>query len=109
MAAVLQRNALDSAREVGLPVLAFSFLLLLVAEVVPPAELLEKHVIELGISRRDLGALRVHAVLGKQIHAVLLDAEVGAEAAAAVHDVLRGVVEVGRAGVLDLRRAVAWP
>ena len=79
-------NALDAAGEVGLPVLAFGRLLLGVGEVVPPAELLQQHVVELGIAGGELGALGIRAVLGQQIDAVALDAEVGAEAAAAVHD-----------------------
>ena len=47
-----------------------------------------QHVVELGVAGRDVGALRERAVLGQQVDAVALDAEVGAEAAAAVHHVL---------------------
>ena len=53
VAAVLHRHALDAARQVGLPVLALGRLLLGVGQLVPPAELLQQHVVELGIAGRD--------------------------------------------------------
>ncbi len=108
-AVVLHRDADDAARQVGLPVLAFGRLLLGVGELVPPAELLHEHRVELGIAGRDVAAERMRAVASEQVHAVALDTEVGAEAAAAVHDVLAVVVEVRRAGVLELGRPVARP
>ena len=108
-AVVLHHDALDAARPVGLPVLALGRRLLGVGQLVPPAELLQEDVVELRIAGRDVGALRVRAVLGEQVDAVLLDAEVGAEVAAAVHHVARRVVQVGRAGMLQLGRAVARP
>ena len=99
----------DPARKIGLPVLALGRLLLVLGQFVPPAELLQEHVIELGVARRDFGTLRVRARFGQQVDAVALDAEIGAEVAAAVHHRLRGVVQVGRTRVLHLRRAVARP
>jgi hypothetical protein len=48
VAAVRHRHALDAARQVGLPVLAFGRLLLGLGQVVPPAELLQQDVVELG-------------------------------------------------------------
>jgi hypothetical protein len=65
--------------------------------------------VELGVAGGDVGAQRMRAVLGQQVLAVALHAEVGAEVAAAVHDVLGGVVQVGRTRVLELGRAVARP
>ena len=56
-AVVLQHDALDAAGKIGLPVLAFGRLLLVVGELVPPAELLHQHVIELGIAGGEVGAL----------------------------------------------------
>ena len=50
-------DADDAARQVGLPVLALGRLLLGVGELVPPAELLQQDVVELGIAGRDVGAL----------------------------------------------------
>ena len=92
---MLHGHALDAAGEVGLPVLAFGSLLLVLGELVPPTELLHEHVVEFGISGRELGSLRIRAVLREQIDAIALDAEVGAEAAAAIHHRARLVVEVG--------------
>ena len=106
---VLHEHADLPAGEVGLPVLALRLLLLVLGELVPPAELLQQHVVELGVAELEVGALRGRAVLGEQAHAVALDAEVGAEVAAAVHHRLRGVVEVRRARVLQLRVPVARP
>ena len=85
MAAVLHRDALDAAREIGLPVLALGGLLLLLGQVVPPAEFFQEHMIELGVPGGELRALGIRAVFGEQIDAVALDAEVGAETAAAIH------------------------
>ena len=65
--------------------------------------------IEFGIAARELAALRVRAILGKEVDPVALDAEVRAEAAAAVHHRFRLVVQVGRPGMLDLGRSVARP
>ena len=64
---------------VGLPVLAFGGLLLFRRQVLPPAQFLEQHVIELGIPGDQVGALRMRAVGRQQIDAVALDAEVGAK------------------------------
>jgi hypothetical protein len=95
---------------VGLPVLALGLLLLVVGQFVPPAQLLQQHVVELRDSRtagrRPSSASRRSA---SRTDAVLLDAEVRAEVAAAVHHVLRGVVQVGRTRMLHFRRAVARP
>ena len=102
-AVVLHRHADDAARRVGLPVLALGGLLLARSEFVPPAELLQQHVVELGIAGGDVGALAVRAVAGEQVDAVALDAEIGAEVAAAVHHVLARVVQVRRAGMLAAR------
>ncbi len=52
-AVVLHHDALDAARQIGLPVLAFGRLLLVVGEFVPPAELLQQHMVELGIAGGD--------------------------------------------------------
>ena len=65
--------------------------------------------VELGVAGGDVGAQRVRAVFGQQVDTFALHAEVGAEVAAAVHHVLGGVVQVGRARVLELGRAVAGP
>jgi hypothetical protein len=108
-AVVLHHDADDSAGDVGLPVLALGRGLLGIGQLAPPAELLQEDVVELGIAGRDLGALRMRAVLGEQVDAVLLDPEVGAEVAAAIHDVARGVVQVRGARVLQLGVAEAGP
>ena len=108
-AVVLHGHADDAAGRIGLPVLALGGLLLRLGQVIPPAQLLQQHVVELGIAGREVGALGVRAVGSQQRDALALDAEVGAEVAAAIHDVLAGVVEVGRARVLQLWRAVARP
>ena len=108
-AVVLHRHPDQPARDVGLPVLALGRLLLVVGELVPPAQLLDEHMIDFGIPGREVAALRIRAIRREQRHAVALDAEVGAEAAAAVHHVLRRVVQVGRPGMLQFRRAVARP
>ncbi len=57
-AVVLHRHADDPAGDVGLPVLALGRLLLGVGELVPPAELLEEHMVELGIAGGEVAALR---------------------------------------------------
>ena len=89
MAAVIDhRHADDAARWIGLPVLAFGGLLLGLAQVAPPAELLQQQVVELGVAGGQVGALAVRTVAGQQVDAVTLDTEVGAEVAAAVHHVL---------------------
>ena len=49
------------------------------------------------------------AVFCQKIFAFTLYAEVCAEITAAFHDVLGGVVQIGGAWVLQLRRAPAWP
>ena len=82
---MLQRNALDAAREVDLPVLALGLGLFFRRQVVPPAELLQQLVVELRVAGLDLAADRMRAVAREQVDAVLLDAETGAEGAAAVH------------------------
>ena len=65
--------------------------------------------VELRVTGGDLGTHRMRAVLGQQAHAFALHPEVGAEVAAAFHDVFGGVVQIGRTRVLDLGRAVAGP
>ena len=65
--------------------------------------------IEFGVAGGDVGTQRVRTIFGQQALAFALDAKVGAEVTAAVHDVLRGVVQVGGAGVLEFGRAVAGP
>ena len=62
----LHRHADDAAGRVGLPVLALGGLLLGVGQVVPPAQLLQQHVVELGVAGGDVGALAVRAVVGQQ-------------------------------------------
>ena len=52
----LHDNPLDAAAQVGLPVLAFSAGLLGVSQVVPPTQLFEQHMIELGVAGGDVGA-----------------------------------------------------
>ena len=100
-----------------MPPIALDDRLLGFGEILVPAELLEHAVGELGIAVLDLGAERVGA-LGQEVvlarRAVgqldlALDAEAGAERAAAVHDVQIGVVERVGAGMLELRRAPARP
>ena len=61
--------------------------------------------VELGVAGGDLRALGMHAVLGQQVDPVLLDAEVGAEAAAAVHHLQIGAVEHR----LLPRDVMSWP
>ena len=110
VAAVLDHgHADDAARGVGLPVLAFGGLLLGLGQLAPPAQLLQQHVVELGVAGGEVGTLAVRAVTGQQRDAVAFDAEVGAEVAAAFHHVLGGVVQVRAARVLHLGRAVARP
>ena len=66
--------------------------LLLLGEVVPPSELLEHLVVELGIAVPEIRAHAVHA-LGEQVHAVALHAEARPEGEAAVADRHARVVE----------------
>ena len=109
-AAVLERHALDAARQIGRPghrigLVAADLLnhgQFVRGQIGVPAELLEHAIGELGIAVLDLGVLRIGA-LGEQVDAVALDAEARAERAAAVHDVEVRVVEQRRAGMLDLR------
>ena len=91
-ASMVDGDALDATREVGLPVLPLGCRLLLLGEVVPPPELLEHFVVELGIAVLDL---RAHAVdtLGEEVHAIALDAEARTEGKAAVADRHARVVE----------------
>ena len=77
-------------------------------EILVPAELLEHAERELGISVLDLGADRIGAV-GEQADPVALDAETRAERTAAFLHRQIGVVEHGRAGVLEFRRSPARP
>ena len=65
--------------------------------------------IEFRIAHLQRGALGGGAIGSEQRNTVALDAEVSAEVAAAIHHVLRSVVEVGRARMLQFRRAVARP
>src|SRR5713101_5766049 len=65
--------------------------------------------IELWITGGEIGTLGVGTILGEKVDTVLLDAKVGAEVTAAVHYMLGRVVQVGRAGMLHLRRAVTRP
>ena len=85
---VLHDDADNAAGHIGLPVLALGLGLLCLGQFVPPAELLQQHVIEFGITGGEVGTLRVRTVLGQQVDAVLLHPEVGAEVAAAFHYVL---------------------
>src|SRR5207247_10861339 len=71
MAAVLHRHALDAAREVGLPVLAFGLGLFLGGEVVPPAQLLQQHVIVLGVAGGDYGVFCIRFVIRQMFDASL--------------------------------------
>ena len=89
----------------------FSFRLLALGfgEVVPPAKLLQKDVVELGIAGGDFTAHGTGTVFGQQVHAFVLDAVARAEGAAAVHDRFGRVVQVWRAGMLDLAIAPAGP
>ncbi len=106
---MLQRDALDAAGEVGLPVLAFRLLLLVRGEVVPPAQLLQELVVELGIAGLELAVDRMRTFPGQQVDAVVHHPVTGAEGAAPVHHALRRVVQVGRARMLDGRIAPARP
>src|SRR3989440_6601920 len=94
MATVLQRDPLDASGKIGLPVLAFGGFFLGIGQIVPPAQLFQQYVIELGVAGRKLGALGKRAVLGQKIDAIALDAEIGAEAAASVHHMTGLVVQV---------------
>src|SRR3546814_15853158 len=85
---MLDGDALDAAREVGLPARLrtrhrVDRLALVVGEILVPAELLEHLHGELGIAVPDLRAGREGAV-GQQAHAVALHTEAGTEAEAAL-------------------------
>ena len=105
----LHHHALNATGQIGLPVLAFGRCFLRVGEVIPPAQLLEQHMVKLGVARSDVGTERVRAILGQQIHTFALDAKIGAEVAAAVHHMLRRVIEIGRTRVLERGRAKTGP
>ena len=108
---VLDADALDAAGQVGRPGHVTADLLdggkFVGREFAVPAELLEHAQGELRIAVLDLRILGIG--LGQQRYAVALDAETGAEGAAAVLDALGGVVEQRRARMLDLRLAPARP
>ncbi len=108
-AMVFHHHADDAARLIGLPVLAVGQLFLGVGEFVPPAEFFQQSGVELGIAGLDVRALRGRTVRRQQRLAVAFDAEVGAEVAAAFHDIERGVVQIRRARMAQLRSAVAGP
>ncbi|EWH03776.1 hypothetical protein Q427_01365 [Halomonas sp. BC04] len=91
---MLDGNPLDATGEICLPVLAICGLLLLVGEVVPPAEILEQLVGELGVAVIELRAHRRRAV-SQQRDTVTLDAEAGAKAHASFHYRHARVIEVG--------------
>ena len=115
-AAMLHGDALDAARQVDLPVhrrnVVAAHLLdrgeLVRRQVLVPAELLQHSHGELGVAVLDLRAL-VPRIDREQRLATALDTEAGTEGHAAFHRRLRRVVEQRRAGMLDLRRAVARP
>ena len=65
--------------------------------------------VKLRIAGGDVRAQRMRAVFGQQALAFTLDAKVGAKVTPAVHDVLGGVVQIRRAGVLERRVAPARP
>ena len=92
---VLHEHADHAARRVGLPVLALGSRFFRLRQLFPPAQLFEQDVVQLRVAGGDVSALGVGAVFGQQALAFTLDAEVGAEVTAAVHDVLGGVVQVG--------------
>src|SRR4051795_10920067 len=73
-----------------------------------PSKLLEHAQGELGIAVLDLRALRIGA-FGKEGDAIALDAEARAERAATFLHRQVGVVENRTAGMLQFRRAPAWP
>ena len=83
-------------------------LALRLGQVLVPADLLQHAVAERRMAVLDLGADRIRA-FGEQVHAVALVAPQRAEVEAAVAHRLGRVVEVGRAGMLVLRRAPARP
>jgi len=91
---VLHEHTHHAARVVGLPVLAFGQCFFSIGEFIPPTEFLEQHVVEFGVTGGDVCALGVRTIFSQQVFAVFLDAEVGAEVTATVHDVLRGVVQI---------------
>src|SRR6185369_9802616 len=89
--------------------LAVGSRLLDLGEVVPPAQLLQQYMVELGVAAGQLRALRMRAVFCEQTDSVTFHAEVRAEVSTSVHHMLAGVVQVRRARMLELRRAVARP
>src|SRR5262245_60613567 len=131
-AAVLHGDALDAARKIDRPghrirVGAADALdggALGLVKIAVPTELLEHTVGELGITVLDFRAEGIGA-FGEQVVARLLlhflavhdglgldhplDAEAGAEGAAAIHDMQVGIVEGVGPRVLELRRAPAGP
>ena len=110
MATVVFHDHADEATgRVGLPVFAFGRGFFGIGQLIPPAELFHQQVVKLGVARGDVSAQRVGTVFSQQVLAFPLNAEVGAEITAAVHDVLGGVVQIGGAGMLHLRCTVARP
>jgi len=56
MAAVhLEHHALDTTRQISLPVFAFGGFLLSLGQVSPPAQLFQQHVVKLGVASGDVG------------------------------------------------------
>ena len=107
-ATVLDGHPLDAAGQVGLPVLALGRRLLLVGEIVPPAELLQQVRGELRVAVLDLGADRI-GLLGQQIHTIALDPEARPEGQPTLGDRLGCVVQVRGTRMPHLGRSPAGP
>ena len=110
---MLDRNPLDAAGKVGLPVglvtgYRFDGFTLIVGQIAIPAKLLEHGHGELGITVLDFRVDRI-AALGQEVVPVPLDAEARTEAETAFGHRLRGVVEQRRSGMVHLGSAPARP
>src|SRR3546814_4058514 len=112
-AAMLDGDALDAAREVGLPACLrtrhrVDRLALVVGEVFVPAELLEHLHGELGIAVLDLRTGRV-GTFGQQVLAVAFDTIAGTERKSALGHRHRRVPQDRRPRMFHLRGAPARP
>ena len=92
---ILHKDADHATAWVGFPVFPLSRLLLALAQLAPPAQLLKQYMIKLRVACSDVGTLGVGPIFGKQTGAIALHTEIGTEISTAVHDMFGGVIQVG--------------